>query len=241
MRLKVAIPVVVEDRDRRVDSWVDFAQSKENSILSGRYCLNKDLYENVFGMNKAGIWRLRESGCGKLRRPKGASLPPDKYPLFISRASLTRFPTSSSQREGEMAREGIIMMSRQQPLSRQSELGASEFTCSVVPCSTFRSLKGQGGCWLSWDLDLEAPPAFTLPFHPRAESMMMVNQPRPLPMDLEPPFQPPALPANPLENLSPGKDSDRGMRLGALENLVELVSGAEVGLGLNPFPEQFGV
>lgn len=117
-----------------------------------------------------------------------------------------------------MAGEGFIKVSRQQPLSRQPELRVSEFTCPIVPCSTFGSLKGQGRCSLRWDLDLEAPPDFSLPLHPRAESTMMVNQPVPPPRDLEPPFQPSALPADPLENPSPGKNSDIGMRLGALEN-----------------------
>lgn len=57
-------------------------------------------------------------------------------------------------------------MSRQHLLPRQLELGASEFTCPILPCSTFRSLKGQGRCWLRWDLDLEAPSVFTFPLTP---------------------------------------------------------------------------
>ncbi|XP_023378191.1 proline-rich protein 14 isoform X1 [Pteropus vampyrus] len=84
---------------------------------------------------------------------------------------------------------------------------ADEAPSFIIPArSTFGSLKGQGRCSLRWDLDPEAPPAFSLPLHPRAESMMMVNQPVPPPRDLEPPFQPSVLPADPLENPSPAPD-----------------------------------
>lgn len=107
-----------------------------------------------------------------------------------------------------MSGEGFIKVSRQQSFSRQPELRASEFTCPIVPCSTFGSFKGQGRCSLRWDLDLEAPPAFSFPLHPRAESMMMVNQPVPPPRDLELPFQLSPLPADPLENPSPCKNPE---------------------------------
>lgn len=49
-------------------------------------------------------------------------------------------------------------------------------------------------------------PDFIMPAR-RAESMMMVNQPMPPPRDLEPTFQPSALPADPLENPSPSPDA----------------------------------
>lgn len=105
-------PVRVEDRDWRVKSWVGFAQSKEDSMLGRRPCWSKDLYEKVFGVSP-GRHLKTESECGKLSRPNGASLPPHKHLLFIFRASPTTWlPTSSSQLEGETAREGIINMSR---------------------------------------------------------------------------------------------------------------------------------
>lgn len=195
-----------------------FAQSQKDSRLGRRHCWIKDLYEKVCGVSPGGHLKTEKVGMWEAREVSGASLPPHKYPLFISRASPTRLPTSSSQPEGEPAGEGIIKMSRQQPLSRQPELRASEWTCPVVSRSTFRRLKGQGRCWLRSDLDLEGPPAFILSLHPRAESVTMVNQPMPPPRDLEPPFQPSSLPTDPLENPSPGKDSETGRRLGALEN-----------------------
>ncbi|KAF6271680.1 proline rich 14 [Rhinolophus ferrumequinum] len=48
-------------------------------------------------------------------------------------------------------------------------------------------------------------PNFIVPAR-RAESVTMVNQPMPPPRDLEPPFQPSSLPADPLENPSPAPD-----------------------------------
>lgn len=200
VQLGSGTPVRVEDR--RVESGVDFAQRKEDSISGGRYCLSKDQMKKSLVQTQAGIWRLRVGMWGA----EEASLPPHKHPMFIPRTQRTRLPTSSSQREGERAGEGIIKITRQQPIHRQPELGVLEFSCSVVPCSTFSSLKGQGRCWLRWDLDLEASLAFTLPLHPRAESMMMIHQTKPPSRDLEPPFQPSALPADPLEDPSPSKD-----------------------------------
>lgn len=70
-----------------------------------------------------------------------------------------------------------------------------------------------------WELRgfADKAPNFIVPAR-RAESVTMVNQPMPPPRDLEPPFQPSSLPTDPLENPSPGKDSETGRRLGALEN-----------------------
>lgn len=54
------------------------------------------------------------------------------------------------------------------------------------------------------DLEDENP-NFIIPAR-RTESMMMIHQTMPSPRDLEPPFQPSALPADPLENPSPAPD-----------------------------------
>ena len=60
-------------------------------------------------------------------------------------------------------------------------------------------------------------PSLYLALHPRAEPMRIVRQPTPPPGDLEPPFQPSALPADPLESPPTGKDLGRDrMRLGCL-------------------------
>lgn len=97
---------------------------------------------------------------------------------------------------------------RWQLLSRQPKLGASDFTCPVLPCSTFRSIKGQGRSWLRWDLNVKGSSAFNLRLHPRAEPKVMVHQPKPPSRDLPAPSRPSALSANPLASLPPGKDSD---------------------------------
>lgn len=95
--------------------------------------------------------------------------------------------------------------------------GGIGFTYLTLPYSTFRSLKGQGKHWPKRDLDLEAPPTLTLSFHARAEPMTKVHQPVPTPRELEPPFQPSTLPADPPESPLPGKDLNEGMRLKSLQ------------------------
>jgi hypothetical protein len=155
--------------------------------------------------------RLKESGHGGLRRPKRTSLPPHKHPLFIFRASTMTAPTSSSPHKGERAGKGTI-----KPIIQIARVGTLRFTYLFLS-STSRSPKGQGRCWPRWNPNLEAPPALMLPLHPRAEPMGMVYQPMPVPGDLQPPFQPSTLPADPPESPLPGK-----------------VSESEVGMGLNP-------
>lgn len=56
---KAGAPAGVEDRDRRVKSWVGFAQSKEDSMLGRRHCWSKNLYEKVFGVSPGRHLKIR--------------------------------------------------------------------------------------------------------------------------------------------------------------------------------------
>ncbi|KAM4828994.1 proline-rich protein 14 [Thomomys bottae] len=88
----------------------------------------------------------------------------------------------------------------------QAESLASDSPNLISTQSTSRSPKGQRKCWPRWDLESEAPPALTLPLHPRAESVTMAHQPPSILRDSRPPFQPSILPADPPESPLPAPD-----------------------------------
>jgi hypothetical protein len=179
----------------------------DNKILFGGHYL-KEIRKKSFVYNQADICEYH----GELEKPKMASCLFKIPPLFISRVLMKISPTSLSQHKGERVGKGLSKLSCRYP-----ELGASGFTCLILPYSTFRSLKGPGKHCHRRGLDLEARPTLTLSLHPRAEPVTKAGQPMPTPSDLEPPFQLSTLPADPPESPVPGKDSNRGMRLKNLE------------------------
>lgn len=74
----------VEDRGRRVESWVDFAQSKKDSILGRRYCLSKDLYEKVFGVNAGRHLKTERVRIWEAKKAKGGfPTSPQTSPVYI--------------------------------------------------------------------------------------------------------------------------------------------------------------
>lgn len=143
-----------------------FAQSQKDSRLGRRHCWSKDLYEKVCGVSPGGHLKTERVGMWEAREVSGASLPPHKYPLFISRASPTRLPTSSSQPEGETAGEGIIKVSRQQPLSRQPELRASDGLVQLFLVAPSEGLRDRGGAGLGRIWTWKLPQPLSYPFTP---------------------------------------------------------------------------
>ncbi|XP_035298086.1 proline-rich protein 14 isoform X1 [Cricetulus griseus] len=149
--------------------------------------------------------------------------PPD--PLHLCREPLSRTHQSSptlkmrsrtapgpaespSQKMDQTTQPTLVVVLEDIASPRQPAEGFAEDGPNfIVPAqSTFRSLKGQGKHWPKRDLDLEAPPTLTLSFHARAEPMTKVHQPVPTPRELEPPFQPSTLPADPPESPLPAPD-----------------------------------
>ncbi|GAB5582892.1 proline-rich protein 14 isoform X1 [Prionailurus iriomotensis] len=125
--------------------------------------------------------------------------PPDPLHLCREPLSRTHRPPSTLRRRSRTTpgpEEGpsqkvdwapqptLVVMLEDIASSRPAAEGFADETPNfIIPArSTFRSLKGQGRCWL------------------RAKPMTVVHHPMPPSRDLDPPFQPSALPEDPLES-----------------------------------------
>lgn len=73
----------VDDRGRRVASWVDFAQRKD-SILDRSYCLSKDLHEKGFGVNAGRHLKTERVRMWEAKKAKGGfPTSPQTSPVYI--------------------------------------------------------------------------------------------------------------------------------------------------------------